>query len=300
MRSGEKNSEIYHVVMLQQNMLRSKTENSADIVKMFDDLYTHFSSRQEWAYAGECIASWGAMLRRQTKFEEALQVYQRIPLEQLRNFPLLRASIYRRIGTVHKNLVQRVARRLKKDEGTLSEVELHQIKENYTAAISSFKLARTELGSSINVEALSLLSEMTETSIVVIPFMPEQRYFADVYLAEEEKLLSYIPIPEREVLFMRNRARLFELDGNYERAIITLLEAKSYIEGDPKSFRLFEIDYQLCRTVMRHWDNISEELHLVGRQALSNALKYDLGNKNEYRQALLQAKELFEYKLRQP
>ena len=300
LRSGEKNSEIYHVVMLQQNMLRSKTENSADIVKMFDDLYTHFSSRQEWAYAGECIASWGAMLRRQTKFEEALQVYQRIPLEQLRNFPLLRASIYRRIGTVHKNLVQRVARRLKKDEGTLSEVELHQIKENYTAEISSFKLARTELGSSINVEALSLLSEMTETSIVVIPFMPEQRYFADVYLAEEEKLLSYIPIPEREVLFMRNRARLFELDGNYERAIITLLEAKSYIEGDPKSFRLFEIDYQLCRTVMRHWDNISEELHLVGRQALSNALKYDLGNKNEYRQALLQAKELFEYKLRQP
>ena len=54
--------------------------------------------------------------------------------------------------------------------------ELGQIKKNYTAAISSFKLARTELGSSINAEMLSLLSEMTETSIIVIPFMPEQRY----------------------------------------------------------------------------------------------------------------------------
>ena len=40
-----------------------------------------------------------------------------------------------------------------------------------------------------------------------------------------------------------------------------------------------EFDYQLCRTVMRHWDNLSEELHIVGRQALTNALHYDLGNK---------------------
>ena len=140
------------------------------------------------------------MLRRQTNFEAALQVYQRIPLEQLSNSPLLRASIRRRIGTVYKNLVQRVVRSTKKGEKAISEDELGQIKKNYTAAISSFKLARAELGSSINTEMLSLLSEMTETSIIVIPFMPEQRYFADVDLAEEEKLLSYFPIPEREVL----------------------------------------------------------------------------------------------------
>lgn len=300
LNSGEKGSEIYHVVMLQQNMLRSKTENSPDILKMFENLYIHFSSRQEWAHAGECIVSWGAMLRRQTKFEEALQVYQRIPLERLSNFPLLRASIYRRIGTVHKNFVQRIVRSVKKEEGTISENKLQQIKKNYTAAISSFKHARDELGGSINVEALSLLSEMTETSIVVIPFMPEQRYFADVYLAEEEKLLSYIPIPEREVLFMRNRARLFELDGNYEGAVNTLAEAKTYIGGEPKSFRLFEVDYQLCRTVMRHWDNISEELRIVGEQALSDALRFDLEAKNEYGNALLQTKEFFDHKLRHP
>ena len=299
LHSSGTDSEIYHVVMLQQNILRSKTENSADILKMFENLYIHFSSRKEWAYAGECIVSWGAMLRRQTNFEAALQVYQRIPLEQLSNSPLLCASIRRRIGTVYKNLVQRVVRNAKKEKGGISEDELGQIKKNYTAAISSFKLARTELGSSINAEMLSLLSEMTETSIIVIPFMPEQRYFADVYLAEEEKLLSYIPIPEREVLYMRNKARLLELDGNYEEAVSTLVAAKAYVEGDPKSFRLFEIDYQLCRTVMRHWDNLSEELHIVGRQALTNALHYDLGNKNEYRKALIQAKEFFECKLRQ-
>lgn len=299
MRFSEKDSKIYHVVMLQQNMLRSKTENSADILERFESLYAHFSERQEWVYAGECIVSWGAMLRRQTKFEKALQVYQRIPLERLNNSPLLRASIYRRIGTVYKNLVQRIVRRGKKAESGISEGELSQIKKNYTAAISSFRLARAELGSSINAEALSLLSEMTETSIVVIPFMPEQRYFADVYLAEEEKMLSYIPIPEREVLFMRNRARLLELDGNYEDAVNTLMEAKSYIEGDSKSFRLFEIYYQLCRTVMRHWDDLPENLRLVGVEALSTALCFDLGNKNEYRKALLQAKEFFENKLRQ-
>lgn len=295
-----KDSEIYHVVMLQQNMLRSKTENNADILETFENLYIHFSGRQEWSYAGECIVSWGAMLRRQTRFEEALHVYQRIPLERLSNSPLIRASICRRIGTVYKNLIQRVARRVKKVNESFDECELRQIKENYTAAISSFKLARVTLGSSINAETLSLLSEMTETSIIVIPFMPEQRYFADVYLSEEEKLLSYIPIPEREVLFMRNRARLLELDGNYEGAVSTLIEAKSYIEADSKSFRLFEIDYQICRTVMRHWDDISEELHILGGQALSNALHYDLESKNEYRKALLQAKELFERKLQQP
>ena len=122
-------------------------------------------------------------------------------------------------------------------------------------------------------------------------------YFADVYLAEEEKLLSYIPIPEREVLFMRNRARLLELDGDYEGAVNTLMEAKNYIEGDLKSFRLFEIYYQLCRTVMRPWDDLPEDLRLVGRKALSAALSFDLGNKNEYRKALLQAKDFFEDKL---
>lgn len=294
---SEKESKIYHVVMLQQNMLRSKTENSVDILEIFESLYTHFSERQEWVYAGECIISWGAMLRRQTEFEKALQVYQRIPLERLNNSPLIRASIYRRIGTVYKNLVQRIVRRTKKEDRGISEDKLSQIKENYTAAISSFRLARTELGSSINVETLSLLSEMTETSIIVIPFMPEQRYFADVYLAEEEKLLSYIPIPEREVLFMRNRARLLELDGDYEGAVNTLMEAKNYIEEDSKSFRLFEIYYQLCRTVMRHWDDLQEDLRLVGRKALSVALSFDLGNKNEYRKALLQAKDFFGDKL---
>jgi len=297
--SSGKDSEIYHVVMLQQNMLRSKTENTTDILETFESLYTHFSGRQEWAYAGECIVSWGAMLRRQTEFEEALQVYQRIPLERLNNYPLLRASIYRRIGTVYKNLVQRIARRVRKEEGIISEEELFQIKENYTEAISSFQLARAELGNSTNVETLSLLSEMAETSIVVIPFMPEQRYFADVYLAEEEKLLSYIPIPEREVLFMRNRARLLELDENYKEAVGTLVEAKSYIEGDPRSFRMFEIDYQICRTVMRHWNELSEELHIIGEQALSDALCFDLGNKNEYHKVLLQTKKFFESKLRQ-
>lgn len=296
---SEKDSRIYHVIMLQQNMLRSKTENSADILEKFESLYTHFSERQEWVYAGECIVSWGAMLRRQTEFEKALQVYQCIPLERLNNSPLLRASIYRRIGTVYKNLMQRIVRRVKIEDGNISECELSQIKENYTAAISSFRLARTELGNSINAEALSLLSEMTETSIVVIPFMPEQRYFADVYLAEEEKLLSYIPIPEREVLFMRNRARLLELDGDYEGAVNTLVEAKSYIEGDPKSFRLFEIYYQLCRTVMRHWNDLPEDLHLIGGDAFSSALSFDLGNKNEYRKALLQAKDFFGNKLQQ-
>lgn len=297
---GEKDSEIYHVVMLQKNVLRSKTENSANILETFENLYTHFSDRQEWTYAGECVVSWGAMLRRQTKFEEALKVYQRIPLERLNNSPLLCASIYRRIGTIYKNLVQRIVRSTKNKNGTISQDELQQIKDNYTAAISSFNLARSELGSSINAETLSLLSEMTETSIIVIPFMPEQRYFAEVYLVEEEKMLSYIPIPERQVLFMRNRARLLELDGNYEGAFSTLIEAKSYIEGDPKSFRLFEINYQLCRTVMRHWDEVPETLRIVGRQSLNDALCFDLGDKNEYHEALLQAKELFESKLRNP
>lgn len=299
LKSGEKGSEIYNIVMLQQNVLRSKTENSADILEAFEGLYTHFSDRQEWNYAGECIVNWGALLRRQTKFEEALSVYQRIPLENLNYFPLLCASIYRRIGTIYKNLLQRITRNTKKEAGAISQNELLQIKKNYTEAISSFNLARSKLGNSINVETLSLLSEMTETSIIVIPFMPEQRYFADVYLLEEEKMLSYIPIPERQVLFMRNRARLYELDGNYEDAVNILVDAKSYIDENSKSFRLFEIDYQLCRTVMRHWDDVSEPIHIVGKQALTDALAFDLGNKNEYYKALLQAKDLFESKLQQ-
>lgn len=294
--SGDTNSEIYNVVMLQKNVLRSKTENSSNILETFENLYSHFSGRQEWTYAGECIINWGAMLRRQTKFEDALKVYQRIPLEKLNNSPLLCASIYRRMGTIYKNLVQRTVRNKKIDDRTISQDELHKIKENYTAAISSFNLARSELGNSINAETLSLLSEMTETSIIVIPYMPEQRYFAEVYLLEEEKMLSYIPIPERQVLFMRNRARLLESDGNYEGAISTLIEAKSYIKEDSKSFRLFEIEYQLCRTVMRHWDEVPETLRMMGRQALADALCFDLGEKNEYHKALLQAKEMFNVK----
>ena len=296
---SENNSEIYHIVMLQQNVLRSKMENGTSILENFENLYIYFSSRQEWTYAGECIISWGSMLRRQTKFEEALKVYLRIPLEQLSSSPLLCASIQRRIGTIYKNLVQRIVRNIKKDDDKLYQNELHQIKENYTAAISAFTHARSKLGNSINAETLSLMSEMTEAAIIVIPFLPEQRFFAEVYLSEEEKMLSYIPIPERQVLFMRNRARLLELNGNYKSALNTLTEAKAYLEGEPKSFRMFEVYYQICRTVMRHWDELPEDLHIVGCQALTDALSFDLGDlgeKNEYFEALLEAKKLFESK----
>ncbi|MEE0998234.1 MAG: hypothetical protein UIH41_01055, partial [Treponemataceae bacterium] len=198
-------------------------------------------------------------------------------------------------GTAHKNIVQRILRKFKEySELTTEEKEVLII--HYNSAIEAFQSAKHYLKHRISVEMLSLISEMTETAIVVVPLMTEQRYCADVYLAEEEKLLSYIPVPEQEVLFMRNKARLLEHNGNYSEAITTLLSATKYAYDETMGFRLFEINYQVCRLVCRRWEQLNNAEREIGLNALNDALAYPLDDNNEYRKVLISTQELIKRK----
>ncbi len=291
----KKDSDIYHIISLQLNILQCNYNDDLSVLNTFENLYTHFKENNEMEFATECVLNWGSYLRKCSKFEEAIIVYNQINPLEISNSPQLCSSLLRKTGTAHKNIVQRILRKYK-EYSELTTEEKEELTIHYNSAIEAFQAAKHYLKHRISVEMLSLISEMTETAIIVVPLMPEQRYFADVYLAEEEKLLSYIPVPEHEVLFMRNKARLLEHNGNYSEAITTLLSATKYAYDETMGFRLFEINYQVCRLVCRRWEQLSNSEREIGLNALKDALAYPLDDNNEYRKVLISTQELIERK----
>lgn len=292
----EPDSNMYHIISLQLSILQTNYTNDTVTLDTFENLYKYFRDRNEIEYATECILHWGSFLRKCSKFEEAICVYQKINPDELLSYPQLCSSLLRKIGTAHKNIVQRFLRELKEIKD-LSREELESLYAHYNSAINSFQTSKIYLKNTISVEMLSLLSEITETAIIVVPIMKEQRYYADVYLAEEEKQLSYIPLPEQEVLFMRNKARLLEYDGNYTEAMETLVAAKKYAFDTTMAFRLFEINYQLCRLTMRQWEHLNNDERQIGIEAMNVALSYPLDKNNEYYKVLIKTKDIIDKKM---
>lgn len=296
LKSCDQCSDLHQIVSLQLNILKCDYNCDIPTINIFKNLYEYFRQKNELEYAAECVIHWGSFLRKCSKFEEALEVYKLIDPSEITHRPQLCSSLLRKKGTAHKNILQRIIRELKKNKPYLSS-DMIDVSLHYKEAVEAFELAKKQLQHCVSVEMLTLLSEMTETAIIVIPFMPEQRFSADIFLLEEEKMLSYIPIPEQEVRFMRNKARLLELDNKNSDAICTLVDAKKYTLDTTMSFRLFEINYQLSRLIMRKWDAISDNERLIGVAALKDALNYPLDINNEYHNVLIDTENAIKKKM---
>ena len=285
-----KESNIYNVVQLQISILRSEDINNDNLLIKYNELFEYFKSRNSWEYAAECALHWGSLLRKKTKFEKAIEIYNLIEQSNIESNLLLRASIERKIGTANKNIMQRLIRE--------KNCEIEKINLYYSNAMQSFSNAKKLLSNTYDLEMLSLISEMTETAILVTPYIPSQHYFADLYISEEEKMLSYIPIPECEILHIRNKARLLALDGQYETAVDILIAAKDIAKDRSLAFRMFEVNYQICRLISKQWDDVCKDKHKIGLIALNEALQYNLDSDNEYYQALLKTKKTYDIKMK--
>ena len=146
-------------------------------------------------------------------------------------------------------------------------------------------------------EMIAILSEQTEATLKIAKVIPEMRSMADIYNNQEAKLLSYLPIPDRMVVYLRELSKMDELDGNYISALERLQSAKQYAVQYTLSFRIFEVNYQLGRLVDRAWLYFTKEQREIGITALEDALRYPLAEDNQYRIICIRTKERIQQKM---
>ena len=289
---------IFDNLLEMQNTIIQKQEGELiQTSNKFSKLFDFFADNGEWDYAAECILEWGSILREQTKFEEALKIYQKIDLESIKLQPELVAQLHRKKGTIYKNILQNILRDIDKNS-IINEIDNKQIHLYYNQAMDEYSMAIFALKNMNNVpEMIAILSEQTEATLKIAKVIPEMRSMADIYNNQEAKLLSYLPIPDRMVVYLRELSKMDELDGNYISALERLQSAKQYAVQYTLSFRIFEVNYQLGRLVDRAWLYFTKEQREIGITALEDALRYPLAEDNQYRIICIRTKERIQQKM---
>ncbi len=277
-----------------QNVTIQKThgEIKRTIIK-YSEFFEYFSANNDWEYAAECILEWGSALRQQTEFDEALKVYQKIDMCNLSDYPALQARLHRKIGTIHKNLLQDILR--ENSKCGLNEARKKAAKAYYDNAMTEFDAANKLLEQNNDIaERIVVLSEQTEATLKVSAIFPSLRAMANIYNEEEARLLSYLPIPDRKVVYYRELATMGEIDKDYRAAIENLLTAKQYATNHQLAYRIFEVNYQLGRLGHRRWENLTQKEKNICLDALKAALDYPLDEDNQYRQNCVESMQWIE------
>lgn len=291
------NDETLKNLIMLQNIIAEKRDGKLyEILDKFSNLYNYFSSHGEWEYATDCVLEWGSTLRQQTRFNEALNIYNKINLNDIKECYDLVAKLHRKKGTIYKNILQDILR--EKKETTDKEIDNGEIQSYYDKAMSEYSQAMSALEHINDIsEKISIFSEQTETTLKVALVIPELRPLADIYNNEEAKLLSYLPIPDRMIVYLRELAMMAEQDGKYDIAIDKLLSAKQYAVKYSLSFRIFEVNYQLGRLTGRVWEFLTQQQKEIGMSALEEAIKYPLEEDNQYHKNCIYTKKEIQKKL---
>ena len=279
----KKTQHLTHAIRLQKAILLKTSGELDKAINIFQELFPVFCESNEWENAAECVFEWGGALREKTMFDEALDVYNKISLEKLEDYPELYAKIVRRIGTIYKNQMQQILKDVTVANNNLSKEELSKAESLYYKASERFDEALRKISKTRNIiDKLKILSEETESALRITPFLPEQRYKAEHSHTEEAKLLAIAPIPDKKCLYLRECAIFNEIDGNYEQAICNLLEARNIACSKKLFYREFEADYQLAHLIDNHWDSLSKENKSLGIEAVNRALSSNLAGNNIY------------------
>lgn len=288
--NSDNNEILKYLIELQNTIIKKRNGEFDNIFDGFLKIYNFFSMHNEWEYATECVLEWGSALRQKTCFKEALVVYEKINPDNIKKHPELLATLHRKKGTIYKNILQNILR--EKREKTLSESDIIEIRDYYDCAMEEYSFAISALKSVNDVpEMITILSEQTEATLKLALIIPEMRALADIYNSEEAKLLSYLPIPDRMVVYLRELAIMAEQDGKYSVAIEKLLAAKEYSIKYSLSFRTFEVNYQLGRLTNRTWKYLDSKQREIGMCALDEAIQYPLEEENQYHKICVKTKK---------
>ena len=283
---------LEQLVSFQKAVLLKQRAKLDEAVARLGEVYLYFETERQWDNAAECVLEWGSALRQQTKFEQALVVYEQIDDALLDEYPSLQAKLYRKKGTIYKNLLQKM---LNDEEVSpdASEERIEQAVQNYRKAMTAYEQAKRCMKKSNDMtEFIKIVSEQAEAAMKISGLLPEQIHRAEMYLGENERLLADFPIPDGKIVYMRLAAKFKEISGQWQIALSILREAGHYAVSGSHLYRAFEVDYQIGRLVEKNKHKASLEVCEEGLSALERAVSFDLPPENQYIISCRHAKEL--------
>jgi len=253
-----------------------------EAINTLTELYSYFSENEHWDSAAECVLEWGSTLREKTMFLEALEVYELINLQKLETSSVMQVKLHRKKGTIYKNIMQQMLNENSSGNG-VKEGILAEIHQYYNNAINEYEEAKKKMIGAIDmIEKMTIISEQAEACMKIADIEQTQMYRAELFLNEHENYIASFPITDAKIVHLRLKSKYEEKMGNLQEAIKILENAREIAVGGSKSFRVFEVDYQLGRLIERYKDKLLPEELNKGVDALNKAINMDLARDNKY------------------
>ena len=272
---------LSQLVKFQKAVILRNEGHFDEAIEKFASVFAYFSSKEYWDSAAECVVEWGGALRQKTHFDAVLEVYQKIDMECLENFPVLKIKLHRQKGNLYKNIMSVQLQKYHNDNHNVRLKD--EITLNYKHALSEFESAVRMSVNVVNmIEKIAILEEQAVTATKYSAIDPKQITRAKFWLDEAEKLLALFPVPDIRIIHMRHVARYKSCIGEIKEAITILEQARVYSENHANTFRLFEIDYQMGHLVEAHKEKLSAGELKKGIDAYKNAINSEPDRQSQY------------------
>jgi tetratricopeptide (TPR) repeat protein len=283
---------LANIVEFQKAVILKHKTQLDDAINKFENLYIYFSSCQEWEGAAECVLEWGGALREKTMFVKALEIYEKIDMLKLKSLPALQSKLYRKRGTVHKNIMQQLLNEYKSNH---KQEIYNKIYYCFNKALDEYDLAKKGMVKVVDtIEKMAIISEQAEICLKIANLEPKQMYRAEMFISEHENLLAIFPIHDSKIVYLRHKSKYEEMKGNISDAIDILENAREIAIIGSKLFRIFEVDYQLGRLIERYKETLAMKDLEKGMEALKRAINTNLGKDNQYIINCVKTKESLE------
>ena len=213
----------------------------------------------------------GRELRNATKFNEALEIYNKMKVGLLSR-PQAKMLRLQKV-TVQKNLLER--------ELLAKNSKNSRVRGNYAAKFRKLKIEVEDIlkseGNNHAAVSVEALVENIEIALILYRFGQIEKSEIATQLAALEALSAVIVIPERKVELDRMQAVMKEVEGNIAEAVYCLESGKSVAEKYDLEYKICDCNYALGQLILRNIDkqkNPEEELFKKGTKALRESIIY--------------------------
>lgn len=230
--------------------------------------------------AAETALELGMILRDETKFDDALNIYNYL----WKNPDLLNEKTIARLNlqtaTIYKNLIQNASRPYQND---FDEVNL-DVKNQIQILHENFLKHNTEaIGwSEINNETellLDALIEKVECYLIIEKLSLKYQAEIAIYIKKIEEVLSYFPIANRRIDLQRMYAIMKENNNKFDEAIKHVKIGKKIALQYNLAYKNCDCDYHLGFLILRNIANYPKSRYLqMALRAFDDAIAYYEGN----------------------
>lgn len=231
------------------------------------DIYNYFKLQKKWDLLAETAIDLGMVYRKKTMYDKALEIFDGVLDNNCNLSNSILFRLYMQKGILYKNMMQR---ELKKP--SLNEKNL---KKYYNNAIRLFDDALEKIEDNMNIaDKIELHTECAETSLKISQFMKDELKNVLGYLDMAEKLLSYYPLPNRNIQYLRIKSKYMDYTGNVKLALDVAIEALNCAQIYKLDYRIFECNYLIGNIILSNVKELSTENIRLGINSLENAIEY--------------------------